>query len=79
MPIFDKHYDDILRLEAIRNLLLHKAGIMDAKFIKKLAGLPEHSSLVAEKPIFLTGESIGKLTNSAVGFGVDLFNMIECN
>ena len=35
-PIFDAHHLELFRLETVRNLFVHKGGIIDDKFIKRM-------------------------------------------
>jgi len=42
----------------VRNIIVHKGGIADAKFEKQAANFPELSAFKSGKPILLNGELV---------------------
>jgi hypothetical protein len=64
-------------LSAVRNVILHKAGIADATYKNEEEKFPELNSVEENKPICLDGEIVRKLRNGAIAAGVELILYID--
>ena len=63
-------------LEAIRNLIAHRGGIIDLKFQSKIKKL-FNQELHVGRPYYVTGKLAGMLTHGGIEFGMGLVNLVE--
>jgi len=63
--------------EAARNILAHKGGIIDDKFISITKNDPRFSDALPNKKINLTGELARDFANSAIDCGVNLLKQVD--
>jgi hypothetical protein len=77
--LFDDTADGyICALSAIRNVLTHRAGIADKKFVEQTAGrFTEFKEIKPGQPILLDGELVQKLKLSAAKVGAELIVRID--
>jgi hypothetical protein len=59
-------------LAAVRNLIVHRGGIVDKEFLEKVSGIPEFSSAKMEHALHLDFELVRKLIVPAVRRGATL-------
>lgn len=78
VDLFEKHFDDLKSLEAIRNLIAHRGGTVDPKFLaeveehdKQLAQLPEKEPLEAD------GDFVLKYMKAVDSACVELFGFVD--
>jgi hypothetical protein len=67
----------IRALSAVRNVILHKAGIADATYKNEVEKFPELNSVEENKLICLDGEIVRKLRNAAIAVGIELLLYID--
>jgi hypothetical protein len=65
-------------LSAVRNVIVHKAGVVDQKYVHAVKDFPELASGVQEhKPINLNGEIVRELRNAAINLGNELLLFVD--
>lgn len=64
-------------LSAARNVLVHKAGIVDTEFQKRHKGWPEFSTAVVDEPLELTGPIVRDLLTASLGNATKLLEAID--
>ncbi len=67
----------IAAVAAFRNILAHKAGIVDNDFVKQVSAFSEYSHLTPPETILLDGEMVFKLRESAVQMSFALLGFID--
>jgi hypothetical protein len=87
--LYSPHID---ALALVRNVLIHKAGIIDSKFLDAMTGAPikpgapstpplpalsYFGNLGLRKKLLITGESVRKLLDPAIPLGYALIDAIE--
>lgn len=65
------------KLNLVRNVALHKAGIVDQKFIGDAAGISWIVPDEVNQPIKLDGERVRDLINPVIQCGLDLINAVD--
>jgi hypothetical protein len=64
-------------LSAVRNVLVHKAGKADQKFVDDIGGCRHFSDIKPRDPVVLTGEVVGDLLGSAVDQSAALLSAVD--
>jgi hypothetical protein len=78
-----KSIDDILDdpglqyAAAVRNLLIHKRGIVDAEFLKQIASIPNAPALAVKDKFRLTGKLCAELSDSCRSCAVWLVSAVH--
>lgn len=67
----------IFALSAVRNVIIHKAGQADKKYITSVKSFPELSRVAQNKFIHLDGEIARKLSNAAISLGHRLLLFVD--
>ena len=62
---------------AVRHLIAHRGGLVDAKFKSDVKDFPEYFAIEIGNMVPLTGPIVGKHLNACVVFGVSLFNAVN--
>ena len=66
------------KLNLVRNLILHKAGVMDAKFAEQSATIPDWKiEKQMNDPIPLDGKIVQELINPVFQLGIDLIYAVD--
>jgi len=65
------------KLNLIRNVLLHNAGVVDRAFLDGANNLPWNTQTELDKPIPLNGEIVRDLINPVLQLGVDLIHAVD--
>jgi hypothetical protein len=80
---YKKVFDDtavgyIFALSSIRNVLTHRSGIADRKFVDKISGrFPEFDQAKVNYPLLLDGQIVSKLRMAAAEVGAELITRID--
>ena len=83
---FSNHYDEIKSaiedhsidaLAAARNVLVHKAGVVDGKFKKKHRNWPAFAGLEPETVLQLDGVAVRDLLGASLGSAIKLMNAVD--
>jgi hypothetical protein len=69
--------DPICSLSAVRNLLVHRAGVIDERYLNRTKKLVLAPKGAINEPIQLDGEIVHKLTTAAIVFGCALLNEVD--
>jgi hypothetical protein len=69
--------DYVFALAATRNLLTHKAGIVDKTFHANVKDIPELSCSHLGKPVMLDGRIVSKMRDATVKLGLKLIEAID--
>ncbi|HYR23368.1 MAG TPA: hypothetical protein VEP30_10670 [Chthoniobacterales bacterium] len=64
-------------LSAVRNVITHKAGIADRKYVEAVKTFPELNTVPKNKSIGLDGQIVRKLRNSAIIVGNELVMFLD--
>ena len=64
-------------LSAVRNVITHKAGIADRKYLEAVKTFPELNTVVQNKSIRLHGGIVRKLRNAAIIVGNELVTFVD--
>ena len=64
-------------LSAVRNLLVHQAGMPDQEYLNQQGRLKLPTALTPGLPIFLDGEIVVNMIEPVIGFGKNLLNAVE--
>jgi hypothetical protein len=64
-------------LAAVRNILVHKAGIADQKFLEAITGCPHFAGLLEESSINLNGAIVSDLVSVAANQSVALISAVD--
>jgi hypothetical protein len=67
----------IQALAAVRNVIAHKAGMADEKYIKGVKSFPELNGIALNALIHLDGEIARKLSNAAISLGHQLILFVD--
>jgi hypothetical protein len=70
----DKSLDS---LSSVRNLFVHRAGVVDKRYLNRTKNLPCAPSAAIGTPILLDGESVLNLTRPVMGRGVELLGFVD--
>jgi len=68
---------DLRALEVVRNLLVHRAGIVDEKFIGETKNMPRFSGLKVNDELPMTGDLVATLLSSTIGSSLELYSEVE--
>jgi hypothetical protein len=74
--LFNEH-PYIVALSAVRNAIIHKAGIADKKYIDAVGTFPELNRVGESNPISLDGKIVRNLRNAAINLGTNLLLYID--
>lgn len=78
IDIFEPHRKTIKHLECVRNLIAHKGGRVDAKFLRQLSNLKISGATYTEKkPYPIRPSEIGSFAFSALTFTTDLLAFVD--
>jgi hypothetical protein len=66
---------DILQL--VRNILVHKAGVVDAEFVRRADGVPDLQGLTPGSVIALNGEFVALKVSSIIACAVSLIGAVN--
>jgi hypothetical protein len=64
-------------LSAVRNLFVHRAGVVDQKYLNRTKNLPNVPSAAIGEPILLDGEIVSKLTRPVMLRGIALLTAVD--
>lgn len=67
----------IFALSAVRNVITHKAGVADRKYVSAVKNVPELRTVVINTPIRLNGVIVRKLRNAAITVGNELVLFVD--
>ncbi len=67
----------LYHLSQVRHLLVHRAGIVDQKFIDSTRGVPMFAGVEIRKPLPIDGELVRDLVNPAVEKSVSLIQAVD--
>lgn len=76
-PIFDTHGGELFRLETVRNLFVHKGGIVDDKFIKRMGETRSEIREMKGQPLSVSGEYVAMMADVVAGAGTDLVLAVD--
>lgn len=68
---------DLNAVMAVRHLLVHRAGIVDDKFVEQIGAHPLFSSLEVNKPLTLTGDHVHALIPQAIKSSFELLHLVD--
>jgi len=75
--LFQKEDRYIFALSAVRNVIVHKAGVADRKYVAAVKQFSELNSIAKDKPIHLDGDIVRKLKNAAINVGNGLLSFVD--
>jgi hypothetical protein len=75
-PIFEQHDTELFRLETVRNLFVHKGGIIDRKFIQRMGNEPDFQDTL-EKPLYVHGEYVATKAKMVAACSTQLIQAID--
>jgi hypothetical protein len=75
-PIFEQHHDELFELEAIRNLFVHKGGIIDRKFVERMGNKLELKDKI-NNSLCVTGGTVAHKAKIVVDCSTQLIQAID--
>jgi hypothetical protein len=75
-PIFEQHHLELFRLEAVRNLFVHKGGIIDGKFVERMGNEPVLREKIGQ-PLSVSGEYVAHKANVASVCSTQLIQAVD--
>jgi len=77
VQLFDRFFADLKTLESIRNLLAHRGGVVDNKFLDELrTWSPSLADLPIGQPLSVDGDMVSKFLGSVAEASVCLLNFV---
>jgi hypothetical protein len=76
-PIFDAESANLLRLEAVRNLFVHKGGVADDAFLNRVREEVEFQKLKLGNLLHVDGQYIAKQANAVINCGTNLVSAVD--
>jgi hypothetical protein len=76
-PIFDTENSNLLRLEAVRNLFVHKGGVADDAFLKRVQGETEFRKVEIGDLLRVDGGYVAKQANAVINCGTNLVSAVD--
>jgi hypothetical protein len=75
--IFQPYQIGLFRLEATRNLLAHKGGIIDAKFLRRIGDEPGFVDAKENNLLWISGSYVATQANSVSAFAGRLVSAVD--
>jgi hypothetical protein len=75
-PIFEKYNVQLFRLETLRNLFVHKGGLIDRKFIDRMGNEPDFKDQTG-KSLSLHGEYVAHKANIVSACSTQLIQAVD--
>lgn len=70
----DSAFDNLV---AVRNLLVHKAGVVDSHFVRQVRGLPQLTRLKENSRLHLEGGLVAEMIKAAVEKSVEIIKCVD--
>ena len=70
-------YTELHGLEALRNLYAHQGGVVDAKFLKRVKGIPELANAPEDEQFPVDGEIVAKYVGMGLGCARALLAFVD--
>lgn len=68
---------DLDALEAMRNVLVHRAGLVDDMFVRRVENIPHLSGFKEGDPLLVDGALVASTVNSVVSSCIDLIKAVD--
>jgi hypothetical protein len=76
--LFDgEDFETVQLLEAVRNLFVHRGGIIDKRFLARVKHSKDFEGLLENTPIEVDGETTVKYANASARMGIALLNFVD--
>ena len=76
--IFESYNNDLSLLEAVRNLFVHKGGIVDEKFVNRVQNIPRAKGAEIGKAANVNGKFVSQRAESVLNCAIALVNAVDC-
>jgi hypothetical protein len=73
-PIFEQYHPELFELEGVRNLFVHKGGLVDRKFAERMGG--EMRDKIG-RPILVEGQEVAQKANIVSGCSMKLIQALD--
>jgi hypothetical protein len=68
---------ELVEAEKVRHLFAHRGGVVDAKFIREMAGNPSYSQIVEGQRLPITGPSVCQHVDACVKSGTKVIEFVD--
>jgi len=75
-PIFEQHQFELFKLEAVRNLFVHKGGIIDSKFVERMGNEPILKEKIGQS-LSVNGEYVAHKANAVSVCSAQLIQAVD--
>jgi hypothetical protein len=75
-PVFQEHHVELFRLETVRNLFVHKGGLVDRKFIERMGNEPDMKDKLG-RSLSVSGEYVASKANVVSRCSTQLIQAVD--